>query len=95
MKGRGGDGSYLPPTLSSKYPAPTNLLSQALSQKCLQPGVSMASVASRHGINANLVLKWIPAYRDSQAPAVQVPDALTPEQMERRRLALQENNWPT
>ena len=55
----------------------------------------MATVASRHGINANLVLKWIPAYRDSQAPAVQVPDALTPEQMERRRLALQENNWPT
>ncbi|WP_434588805.1 transposase [Pseudomonas sp. R4-83] len=38
-------------------------------QECLQPGVSMASVALRHGINANLVRKWIPAYRDHQPPA--------------------------
>lgn len=33
-------------------------------QGCLKPGVSMTSVAFRHGINANLVRKWIPAYRD-------------------------------
>ena len=39
-------------------------------QECLQPGVSMASVALRHGINANLVRKWIPVYRDHQPPAL-------------------------
>jgi transposase-like protein len=39
-------------------------------QECLQPGVSMASVALRHGINANLVRKWIPAYRDPQESAL-------------------------
>ena len=33
-------------------------------QECLQPDVSIASVALRHGINANLVRKWIPLYRD-------------------------------
>lgn len=39
-------------------------------QECLQPGVSMASVARRHGVNANLVRKWIPVYRDRQAPTL-------------------------
>ncbi|MBK5397476.1 transposase [Pseudomonas sp. TH39(2020)] len=39
-------------------------------EECLQPSVSMASVALRHGINANLVRKWIPAYRDRQPPAL-------------------------
>ena len=39
-------------------------------QECLQPGVSIASVALRHGINANLVRKWIPVYRDHQVPAL-------------------------
>ena len=32
--------------------------------------MSVASVALRHGINANLVRKWIPAYRDRQPPAL-------------------------
>ncbi|MFK3972691.1 transposase [Pseudomonas sp. NPDC087358] len=26
----------------------------------MQPGATLASVAQRHGINANLVRKWIP-----------------------------------
>jgi transposase-like protein len=49
-------------------------------QKCLQPGVLLASVALRHGINAKLVRKWIPAYRDRQAPALPafVPMKLAP-----------------
>lgn len=40
----------------------------------------MASVALRQGINANLVRKWIPAYRDHQAPALLafVPMKLAP-----------------
>lgn len=36
----------------------------------LQPDVSIASIALRHGINANLMRKWTPLYRDRQ------PDAL-------------------
>ncbi|MDI3275926.1 transposase [Pseudomonas sp. AL03] len=49
-------------------------------QECLQPGVSIASVALRHGINANLVRKWIPIYRDHQVPALPafVPMKLAP-----------------
>ena len=40
----------------------------------------MASVALRHGINANLVRKWIPTYRDRQSPALPpfVPMQLAP-----------------
>ncbi|MEB0008551.1 transposase [Pseudomonas sp. RTB3] len=33
-------------------------------QECLLPSASIASVALGHGINANLVRKWIPLYRD-------------------------------
>lgn len=37
--------------------------------ECLSPDVSIASVALRHRINANLVRKQIPIYRDQQASA--------------------------
>ena len=50
----------------TSYPKP---LKAQIVQECLQPGVSMVSVALRHGINTNLVRKWIPAYRDRQVPA--------------------------
>jgi transposase-like protein len=30
----------------------------------------MATVARRQGVNANLVRKWIPVYRDRQAPTL-------------------------
>jgi transposase-like protein len=61
----------------TSYPKP---FKAQIVQECLQPGVSMASVALRHGINANLVRKWIPAYRDHLAPALPafVPMKLTP-----------------
>ncbi|KAB0508987.1 IS66-like element accessory protein TnpA [Pseudomonas moorei] len=61
----------------TSYPKP---FKTQIVQECLQPGVSMASVALRHGINANLVRKWIPAYRDRQAPALPafVPMKLAP-----------------
>jgi transposase-like protein len=61
----------------ASYPDP---FKAQIVQECLQPGVSIASVALRHGINANLVRKWIPAYRDHQAPAVPafVPMKLAP-----------------
>ncbi|WP_208668269.1 IS66-like element accessory protein TnpA [Pseudomonas arsenicoxydans] len=51
----------------TSYPKP---FKAQIVQECLQPGVSMASVASRNGFNANLVRKWIPAYRDRQAPTL-------------------------
>jgi len=53
----------------TSYPKP---LKAQIVQECLQPGVSMASVALRHGINANLVRKWIPLYQDIQAPGLPV-----------------------
>lgn len=51
----------------TSYPIP---LKAQIVQECLQPGVSLASVAQRHGINANLVRKWLPVYRDCQAPVL-------------------------
>ncbi|POP80509.1 hypothetical protein CXB38_16385 [Pseudomonas syringae] len=40
----------------TSYPKPVKA---QIVQECLQPGVSIASVALRHGVNANLVRKWI------------------------------------
>jgi transposase-like protein len=37
-------------------------------QECLQPGATVSSVAISHGINANVIRKWLPLYRD-QPPA--------------------------
>lgn len=39
-------------------------------QECEQPGVSVAAIAMSHGINANVVRRWIPLYRDQQAVAL-------------------------
>jgi transposase-like protein len=38
--------------------------------ECQQPGVSVAAIAMRHGINANVVRRWLPLYRDQQAVAL-------------------------
>jgi transposase len=35
-----------------------------LVEACLQPGVSVARMALEHGINANLLRKWIHQYRE-------------------------------
>ncbi|QXH79296.1 IS66-like element accessory protein TnpA [Pseudomonas salmasensis] len=61
----------------TSYPKP---FKAQVVQECLQPGVSMTSVALRHGINANLVRKWIPTYRDHQPPTLPafVPMKLAP-----------------
>lgn len=39
-----------------------------LVEACLQPGVSVAGMALAQGINANLLRKWIDAYRRGVAP---------------------------
>lgn len=36
-----------------------------LVEACLKPGVSVAGMALRHGVNANLLRKWILAYQDA------------------------------
>ncbi|MBP5953417.1 hypothetical protein ACTAB2_13135 [Pseudomonas syringae] len=30
----------------------------------MQPGATISSVAITHGINANVIRKWLPLYRD-------------------------------
>ncbi|WP_223524357.1 IS66-like element accessory protein TnpA [Pseudomonas sp. A-B-26] len=49
-------------------------------QECAQPGVSVAAIAIRHGINPNVVRRWIPLYRDQQAAALPafIPMKVTP-----------------
>jgi transposase-like protein len=37
-------------------------------QEYLQPGATVSSVAISHGINANVIRKWLPTYRN-HAPA--------------------------
>ena len=44
-----------------------------LVEACLQPGVSVARMALEHGINANLLRKWINQYREissSMSPSI-------------------------
>ena len=62
----------------SSYPKP---FKAQVVQECLQPGASVSSVAIRHGINANVIRKWLPLYRD-QPPATLpafVPVRATPK----------------
>lgn len=40
---------------------------RALIQACLQPGVSVAAMALRNGINANLLRKWITAHQGGKS----------------------------
>jgi transposase-like protein len=44
---------------------------QELVKRCLQPGVSVAAMAMRHGINANLLRKWITQRQSRNAIAAQ------------------------
>jgi len=46
-----------------------------LVEACLQPGVSVARMAQEHGINANLLRKWINQYRDNNRPAIRCTPA--------------------
>lgn len=47
---------------------PKQMKAQIVAQ-CRQPGVSVAGVALSHGINANLVRKWIRQAEGQPAPA--------------------------
>lgn len=45
----------------SSYPKP---FKAQVVQECLQPGAAVSSVAISHGINANVIRKWLPIYRE-------------------------------
>ena len=50
---------------------------RALARACLQPGVSLAGMALEHGVNANLLRKWVVSYQqasDAAAPTVVMAD---------------------
>ncbi|WP_246247112.1 transposase, partial [Candidatus Methylobacter favarea] len=49
-----------------------------LVEACLQPGISVARMALEHGINANLLRKWINQYRENNSSAIPgAPSALS------------------
>ncbi|NKQ10647.1 IS66-like element accessory protein TnpA, partial [Pseudomonas sp. SST3] len=62
----------------SSYPKP---FKAQVVQECLQSGASVSSVAIRHGINANVIRKWLPLYRDQPPAALPafVPLRATPK----------------
>ena len=62
----------------SSYPKP---FKTQVVQECLQPGATVSSVAIRHGINANVIRKWLPLYRDQPPAALPafVPVRATPK----------------
>jgi len=47
-------------------------------QRCLAPGASVAGVALAHGVNANLVRKWIGKYRAGEYGEIQAGVTLLP-----------------
>ena len=62
---------------------------RAIVEQCLRPGVSVAGIALAHGINANLVRKWIVKHRRTVAAAAKgssvAPPALLPVTVQAER----------
>jgi len=57
---------------------------RALIEAALQPGVSVARIAMTHGVNANLLRKWIQTHEAAQPPSLpesEKPAALLPVKM--------------
>jgi transposase len=50
---------------------------------CQQPGVSVSAVAQAHGVNANLLRRWMKQYpADGKPPLAPAPAKLVPVQIE-------------
>lgn len=50
---------------------------------CSQPGISVSAVAQAHGVNANLLRRWIKQYpADGKAPLAPASAILVPVQIE-------------
>jgi transposase len=51
---------------------------------CCQPGISVSAVAQAHGVNANLLRRWMKQYPvDAKLPLVSAPAKLVPVQVEK------------
>lgn len=52
----------------------------ALARACLQPGVSLAGMALRYGVNANLLRKWVVSYKRASdaTPALPLVSPMNP-----------------
>lgn len=67
----------------------------AIARECIESGASLASVALRHGLNANMLRKWVVGYRDGSLTATQskpeflpvVVDDTKPSPVERFKVA--------
>lgn len=50
---------------------------------CRQPGISVSAVAQAHGVNANLLHRWMKQYpADSKPPLAPTPAKLVPVQVD-------------
>ncbi|MBC3384282.1 transposase [Pseudomonas sp. SWRI12] len=82
----------------SSYPKP---FKAQVVQECLQPGATLSSVAISRGINANVIRKWIPLYRDQPPAALPafVPLRATPKRQAETLAIIGEQSitvkWPT
>jgi transposase-like protein len=65
----------------SSYPKP---FKAQVVQECLQPGASVSSGATSHGIgiNANVIRKWLPIYREK--PVAPLPAFVPLQPMPKR-----------
>ncbi len=57
------------------------VLKRAIVEETLQPGVSVAQIARKHGVNANQVFLWRKTYREGLLPEAKpalLPVTLTP-----------------
>ncbi|MFP3516568.1 transposase [Pseudomonas sp. SIMBA_077] len=52
-----------PSVLTIGYPKPSKA---QVVRECLQTGATLSSVAISHGINANVIRKWLPLYETSR-----------------------------
>ena len=73
--GGGGRAGYRKHSLESK---------RAIAQQCIVPGTSVAGVALAHGVNADLVRKWIHKYRAGEYGEVSAKVALRSNLLRRR-----------
>ena len=56
---------------------------------CFQPGISVSAVAQAHGVNANLLRRWMKQYpADANIPLAPAPAKLVPVQLEATHTSL-------
>lgn len=66
-----------------------------LVRRCEQPGVSVAAIALAHGLNANLLRKWITMAARRRDPGVSATAVLLPVRTERAKSVAVSTPVPT